>query len=131
VIPVGDGTAEVLGLTGRAASIGDAVIGALIPAGPLWLTGWIYEKVRRRQGLGFGDVLMIAEVGAFLGLSSAFLTLFLASVAGSVIGLVTIKVRQEDAETYQLPLGSFLGASGIFVSAFGGALSRWYAAHLL
>ncbi len=125
-LPVGDGAAEVFGLPGRAASIGDSVLGALIPALPLWLTGWLYEKVRRRQGLGFGDVVMISEVGAFLGIRSAFLTLFLASVAGTIVGLIIIGVKKENAATYQLPLGSFLGAAGILVTAFGDAFMRVY-----
>ncbi|MEP6717089.1 MAG: prepilin peptidase, partial [Terriglobia bacterium] len=67
-------------LSPRAASLGEGLFGALIPAGGLWLMGWIFEKLRNKQGLGFGDVKMIAMIGVFLGIGSTLLTIVLASV---------------------------------------------------
>ena len=107
----------------RLSSLGEALLGGVVPAGTLWLLGWLFEKLRQKEGLGFGDVKMIAMVGAFLGLRGALLTVILGSVAGSVIGLVYIKATRRDAGEYQLPFGAFLGAAGIAVAMSG---QDWY-----
>jgi leader peptidase (prepilin peptidase) / N-methyltransferase len=70
-------------------------MGAALPAFFLWGGGWLYEKLRHKEGLGFGDVKLIAMVGAFLGLHSALLTLLLGSIAGSVIGYAYIKLTHQ------------------------------------
>src|SRR5215475_14872761 len=56
-------------------SLLEAVIGAILPALFLWGGGWLYYKVRHREGLGFGDVKLVAMVGSFLGLRGALVTL--------------------------------------------------------
>ena len=63
-------------------SLGESALGAGIPRIFLWGGGWLYLKVRHREGLGFGDVKLIAMVGSFLGLRGALLTLVAGSVAG-------------------------------------------------
>jgi leader peptidase (prepilin peptidase)/N-methyltransferase len=118
-VPVHDDTAGGLlwlmglDLNGRAQSIGAAVIGAALPAIFLWGGGWLYEKIRKREGLGLGDVKLMVMVGAFLGLQGALATLLVGSLAGSVISLIYIKLTKKDAATYQLPFGSFLGLAGL------------------
>src|SRR5580700_10023307 len=62
----------------------ESAVGAILPAFFLWGGGWLYEKVRHREGLGLGDVKLIAMVGAFLGLRGALFTLIVGSVAGSI-----------------------------------------------
>jgi leader peptidase (prepilin peptidase)/N-methyltransferase len=94
----------------------EAAVGAALPAGTLWLLGWIFEKVRHKEGLGFGDVKMIAMVGAFLGVQGVLLTVILGSVAGSIIGLAYIKVTKQDASTFQLPFATFLGAAALIAA---------------
>lgn len=107
----------------RLASCGEAALGSLLPAGTLWLLGWLFEKLRHKEGLGFGDVKMIAMIGAFLGLRGALLTVILGSLAGSVIGLIYIKVTRQDAAEFQLPFGSFLGAAALITAISG---QTWY-----
>jgi leader peptidase (prepilin peptidase)/N-methyltransferase len=127
LVPVPDGTAGLLfRLNGRAASLTDSLMGALLPSLALWGTGWIFEKLRHKEGLGFGDVVLLSAIGAFLGLRGALLTLVIASLAGSVVGLIYIRIKGEDMGSYPLPLGSFLSAAGIFAAAFGGPVIRWY-----
>jgi len=61
-------------------SVIEAAMGAGIVSGAIWLAGWIYEKVRHREGLGLGDVKMLMAIGAFLGLAAALMTLIIASL---------------------------------------------------
>jgi leader peptidase (prepilin peptidase) / N-methyltransferase len=97
-------------------SLIESLAGAIIPALFLWSGGVLYRIVRGREGLGLGDVKLIAMVGAFLGLRGALETLIIGSLAGSVIGLLYIKLARKDAATYELPFGSFLGAAALLVA---------------
>jgi leader peptidase (prepilin peptidase)/N-methyltransferase len=102
----------------RWVSVGEALIGAAVSSGSIWFAGWLYEKVRHREGLGFGDVKMIFMIGAFLGLPGALLTLIAASLVGAVGGLVFIHFSGKDASTYELPFGSFLGVAGLAIAVY-------------
>lgn len=107
-------------------SVLESAAGAAVPAGSLGLVGFLFEKIRHKEGLGLGDVKMIAMVGAFLGLSNALLTILLGSIAGSVIGLIYIRVAKKDAATYELPFGAFLGFASILVALAGEPMIHWY-----
>jgi leader peptidase (prepilin peptidase)/N-methyltransferase len=111
---------------GGAGSVVEAALGAMLPAGLLWAGGALYEKVRKREGLGFGDVKMMAMMGAFFGLGGALLAMIVGSVLGSVIGLAYIKITRQDAATTHLPFGTFLGAGGLATLFAGPTLSGWY-----
>jgi leader peptidase (prepilin peptidase)/N-methyltransferase len=131
-VPVDDRAAHVaLTIAGfhpsqQWAQVAESVVGAVLPASFLGLGGWLFEKIRHKEGLGLGDVKMIAMVGAFLGLSAALLTLIIGSIAGSVIGLIYIYATKKDASTYELPFGSFLGFAGIVVALTGAPVIHWY-----
>ena len=107
-------------------SMVESAVGAALPAGSLWLMGWLFEKFRHKEGLGFGDVKMIAMVGAFLGVAGSLLTIVVGSVAGSIVGLLYIKAASKDASTYQLPFGTFLGAAALFAAIEGQNITTWY-----
>jgi len=104
----------------RYSSLEEAAMGAALPAFFLWGGGWLYQKVRHKEGLGFGDVKLIAMVGAFLGLHSALLTLILGSIAGSIVGLAYIKWTHQDASSYELPFGTFLGVAALAAGLWPG-----------
>jgi leader peptidase (prepilin peptidase) / N-methyltransferase len=95
--------------------VGEALLGALVPGFFLWFGGWLYFRLRHREGLGLGDVKLVAMVGAFLGLHGALLTLIAGSLAGSLIGYGYIRFAHKDPATYELPFGTFLGLAGIVV----------------
>jgi leader peptidase (prepilin peptidase)/N-methyltransferase len=99
-------------------SLAESVMGAALPAFFLWGGGWLYEKIRHREGLGLGDVKLIAMVGAFLGLHPALFTLLLGSIAGSIVGYGYIKLAHKDPSNYELPFGTFLGIAAL-VAGFG------------
>jgi leader peptidase (prepilin peptidase) / N-methyltransferase len=131
--PVPDSTFRAIaGLSGwtqlswRQISFGEAVLGATLPAGSLWLGGWLFQKIRDKDGLGFGDVKMMAMVGAFLGVRGTLLTLIAGSMLGSVIGIIYIKATKQDAGTYELPFGTFLAVAAVGVALVGGPVIDWY-----
>jgi leader peptidase (prepilin peptidase)/N-methyltransferase len=84
-----------------------------------------YEKTRGIEGLGQGDWKLAAMLGAFLGWQKMLLTVMLASVAGTLVGLLVIALRGRDMR-YALPLGTFLGAAGVLVVFLGDAIVGWY-----
>jgi leader peptidase (prepilin peptidase)/N-methyltransferase len=118
----------------------DALLGAAFGSLVLWGAATLYKVVRKREGMGMGDVKMMAMVGAFLGVRGAFLTILLGTLFGSVIGLGTVvclflvgwnrglaerahrrglgstnALRWTIASQYQLPLGTFLGIAALVV----------------
>ena len=103
-------------------SFGESAFAAAVGSSSIWLVGWLYQKLRHREGLGFGDVKMIAMIGAFVGLRLSLMTLILASLAGSFIGLAYIKLTRKDASTYELPFGSFLGATALVVALWSNVI---------
>lgn len=133
VVPVSDGTANILfsiaSLPPNAhlLSLTESVLGAAIPSGFLWLTGALYQKLRHKEGLGFGDVKMVAAIGAFLGLHNTLLTLIAGSLLGSVGGLIYILATRKDHKSYPLPFGTFLGIGALGVSLVNQKVIAWYA----
>ena len=113
-------------VTGVWQSIAESVVGGALPAFFLFLGGWIFEKVRRKEGLGLGDVKLIAMVGSFVGLRNALMTLVLGSVAGSILGFLYIKIARKDPDTYPLPFASFIGACGLLAALAGQKYLGWY-----
>jgi len=103
---------------GRLVSVAESGFSALVLSLMLFLIASIYEKVRGKEGLGFGDVKMVGMIGTFLGLAPALLTVVAASVLGSVIGIIYILLSRKDAKTYELPFGSFLGAAALCMAVW-------------
>ena len=99
-------------------SVAESAFSGLFCAGLLWFIGWLYLKIRKREGLGLGDVKMVLTLGAFLGFSGCMISLFLGSMLGSVAGLLYIAIARREM-TYELPMGSFLGVAALFVGLGG------------
>jgi len=85
----------------------------------------IYKAVRGRDGFGGGDPKMVAMIGAFLGWQGTILTVLLASLAGTLVGVVLILARGKTAQ-HKLPLGTFLAGGAIAVLFVGDAIALWY-----
>ena len=104
------GLSEILisGHASRSRSFADAVIGGLVLSVPIWILGWAYGRMRKREALGLGDVKLLAAMGVFLGLENGLVALLIGAVTGSVLGLAYILWKRKDAGTYELPFGSFL-----------------------
>jgi prepilin signal peptidase PulO-like enzyme (type II secretory pathway) len=118
----------------------EAILGAAFGSLMLWGAAALYKLVRRREGMGMGDVKMMAMAGAFLGIRNAFLMILLGTLLGSILGIAVIaimyargagrqlaerasrrglgtvnQIRWLIASQYQLPLGTFLGIAALIV----------------
>jgi leader peptidase (prepilin peptidase)/N-methyltransferase len=107
---------------GWVSSLMGLAIGGVIPL----LLAEAYLHVRKIEGLGMGDVKMLALIGAFLGWQLVLLTLAVASILGSLVGLGMILTRRGDMK-YALPFGTFLAIAAMFAAAVGEPVVQWYA----
>lgn len=138
-------------ISARLISLFDSLLGAMVGASFIYGAGAIYLRWRKAEGMGFGDVKLMAMVGAFLGIKLTVFTIFTASLAGSVFGLGTVLVvwlkrthrfmkhmanaqarqrawrsAQVVYRNYQMPFGVFLGSMAIVALFFGNRLWQWY-----
>jgi leader peptidase (prepilin peptidase) / N-methyltransferase len=139
-------------VAGRLFSLLDSVLGAALGASFIYGAGVMYLRWRGIEGMGFGDVKLMAMVGSFLGVKLTILTIFAASLAGSLFGLTTVLVvwlkrtrrfmkRLDSARaarrrgwqsaqlvyrSYQMPFGVFLGSMAVLATFFGNPLLDWY-----
>ena len=109
----------------RVIALAASVLGAVVGGGLLWGVAEAYLRLRGIEGMGFGDVKMMAMVGAFLGAPRALLTIMIGSLVGSVVGLLYIRFAGKSRE-YELPFGTFLAAAGMVVVLYGDELVGWY-----
>ena len=105
----------------------DSLIGIVLGGGSLWLMGELYFRIRHEEGMGFGDVKMLAMIGAFLGWKLMLLTLVLSSFLGSIVGVAIIAINRGDMK-YALPFGTFLAIGAMIAAAVGDSIVTWYAA---
>ncbi|RMG43260.1 MAG: prepilin peptidase [Candidatus Dadabacteria bacterium] len=98
--------------------IKDALLGVLFGAGFLLLISEVYLRLRKKEGLGMGDVKLLAMTGAFFGPQAALYTIFVGSLLGSVLGVLIILLGGKSM-SHQLPFGPYLAAGNILY-LFGG-----------
>ncbi len=137
----------------HALSFLDALMGAFVGASFIYGAGAIYMRWRGIEGMGFGDVKLMAMIGAFVGVRLTILTLFAATMAGLLFGVGTMVVvwikrtrrrmlrNHEPASQarrrawqsaslvyryYQMPFGVFLGSMALLAFFFGNQFLRWY-----
>jgi leader peptidase (prepilin peptidase)/N-methyltransferase len=102
-----------------------ALAGALVGGGLFFVVGEAFYHLRHKEGLGFGDVMLMLVIGTFLGPSLTLMTILIGSLLGTFIAipftLISSKFRN-----YQWPYGTFLGIAAIYASIGGDALLRAY-----
>jgi leader peptidase (prepilin peptidase)/N-methyltransferase len=90
----------------------EALLGLLIGGGCLFAIAFVYELITKREGMGGGDIKLLAMMGAFLGWKSLFFILFVSSILGAVVGISTMIVKGKDMK-YAVPFGPFLSIAAI------------------
>ncbi len=138
-------------IAGHLFSFVDSLLGAAVGASFIYGAGAAYLRWRGTEGMGFGDVKLMAMVGAFLGMKLTILTIFAASLAGSFCGLGTVLIvwikrthrfrrrlaslqaRRRGWQSaqivyrhYQMPFGVFLGTMALMALFFGDQFLNWY-----
>jgi leader peptidase (prepilin peptidase)/N-methyltransferase len=106
-------------------SVGSSLLGMIVGGGMLWGVGEAYFRIRGVEGMGFGDVKMMAMVGAFLGAPLTLFTILVGCVLGSIIGLALMRFAGKDQE-YELPFGTFLSIGGVAALLYGNELIALY-----
>jgi leader peptidase (prepilin peptidase)/N-methyltransferase len=103
----------------------DSLIGILVGGGALYVLAWGYYLIARREGMGGGDIKLLAMIGAFMGWQALPLVVFLSAAVGSILGLAVMVVRREGRHM-AIPYGPFLGGAALFTLFFGQHFISWY-----
>lgn len=96
----------------------EALIGLLVGGGMLFLIAFVYEKITKREGMGGGDIKLLAMIGAFLGWKSLIFVLLFSSFTGALVGLIMMVVKKKDTK-YAVPFGPFLSAAAVVYIFWG------------
>jgi leader peptidase (prepilin peptidase)/N-methyltransferase len=102
-----------------------SLIGIAIGGGIPWAMYELWLLIRHEEGMGFGDVKMLAMIGAFLGWQLVLFTLMVASMLGSVVGVVMI-LSKKGSLKYALPFGTFLAVAALMAAVVGDRFVAWY-----
>ena len=103
----------------------DSLLGAVCGFCIFFLVALLYEKITGREGMGGGDIKMIAMVGAFLGLKGVIATIFISSLIGALFGFFLIIFFKKSFK-YAVPFGCFISLGGLIFLFAGEAISRFY-----
>lgn len=112
-------------LAGWGPSILDSLLGVVLGGGILWGVAAGYEWLRGEEGMGGGDIKLLAMIGAFLGWQAVFVTLLLGSLTGAVVGGARILLARAGSAD-PIPFGPFLAFGALIAMFFGEGLIDWY-----
>jgi len=107
----------------------DSLLGLFVGGGILYFMAWISPYLFGKEGMGGGDVKLLAMIGAFLGWKPAILTIFFGGVLGALVGVTLMGVRVITREAY-LPFGPFLSLGAAVVMLYGPEILAWYSSIL-
>jgi leader peptidase (prepilin peptidase)/N-methyltransferase len=102
-----------------------SAIGIVVGGGSLFAVAWIYQLITGREGMGGGDIKLLAMIGAMIGWKGILFTLFAASAIGTIVGLLAM-VRSGKGMRLAIPFGPFLAIGAVIYLFFGNALIFWY-----
>ena len=103
----------------------DSIFGILLGGGSLFLVAAGYELLTKKEGMGGGDIKLLAMLGAFLGWTAVLPIVFIGSLLGTLVGVPLVLVKG-DAGRLRLPFGPFLSAAAVIWLFWGKNLSSWY-----
>ena len=103
----------------------DSLLGIILGGGVLFLVAWGYYIITHREGMGGGDIKLLAMIGAFLGWQAIPLVILLSAAVGSVTGLAIMSVHKGDRHM-AIPYGPFLAGAALISLFWGRELTAWY-----
>jgi leader peptidase (prepilin peptidase)/N-methyltransferase len=103
----------------------DSLIGILLGGGSLFLVAWGYQLITGREGMGGGDIKLLAMIGAFTGWKGVLFTIFVASLTGTLAG-VALMLRQRGDMKLAVPFGPFLAVGAVAYLFIGPETFGWY-----
>jgi leader peptidase (prepilin peptidase)/N-methyltransferase len=103
----------------------NSLMGILLGGGSLFLVATLYQWLFKREGLGGGDVKLLAMIGAFLGWKAVILTILLSSLIGSITGMIIMVAKGKDFK-YAIPFGPFLSLGAVISFFYGEKIITWY-----
>jgi len=103
----------------------DSLIGIMAGGGSLYAVAWGYERISGKEGMGGGDIKLLAMIGAFIGWQGVLLTIFMGSAIGTLVGLIDMRVKKKDMKM-RIPFGPFLALGAIIHLFLGNELIAWY-----
>jgi len=104
----------------------DAALGVLVGGGSLFLVAWGYHLLTRKDGMGGGDIKLLAMIGAVLGWQGVVFTIFFASLFGTFSGLLLMLQAKQGNMKLAIPFGPFLAIGSIAYLFFGSPIISWY-----
>jgi len=107
-------------------SLTDALLGILLGGGSLLAVAVIYRLITKKDGMGMGDVKLLAMIGAFIGWQGVLFTIFIGSLAGSLIGFILVFAQRRKDLKLAVPFGPFLSLGAILYVFAGPELIFWY-----
>lgn len=102
-----------------------ALLGVLVGGGGLFAVALLYELLRKKEGMGGGDVKLLAMIGAFTGFEGALFSLFSGSLLGAIVGFSLMKLKRLSTQT-AIPFGPFLSFGAFLYLLLGERLISWY-----
>jgi len=106
-------------------SFKDALLGLITGGGSLFLIAWGYKAITKKDGMGGGDIKLLAMIGAMIGWQGVIFTIYMASALGTLIGLPLMLARKKNMK-YAIPFGPFLSIGSITYIFFGDTIVDWY-----
>lgn len=102
----------------------EVLLGLLIGGGVLFIIAFVYELITKREGMGGGDIKLLAMIGGFLGWKSLIFILLFSSLSGAVIGVAAMIIKKQDTK-YAIPFGPFLSAAAVAYIFWGADFMRF------
>ncbi|MEN8243716.1 MAG: A24 family peptidase [Thermodesulfobacteriota bacterium] len=103
----------------------DSLLGLLVGGGSLYAVAWGYELITGKEGMGGGDIKLLAMIGAFIGWQGVLLTIFLGSAIGTLVGMIAMLKERQNMKM-RIPFGPFLALGAVISIFFGNELILWY-----
>lgn len=101
----------------------DALTGLIIGGGVLFAIAFVYELITKREGMGGGDIKLLAMIGGFFGWKSLIFVLLFSSFSGAVVGIAAMMINKQDMK-YAVPFGPFLSAAAVAYIFWGNSFTR-------